>query len=189
MATHWAGSFGVFLQTFPRTFQRWAAIGLCCVVAGYVLGGTAPAQAELPAVCSCGCGMSLGSCDMKVCPARSQALRQHIKDVTGEVLQSRKRELNVTSEYRANSEAHKAGAIDISSKNLSAKDRHSDALAISKKLGSNFRVVVEEVDAKTNTQTNTTYQGGVKGRTRTGLEKRATATHTHIQPVLPKPKK
>jgi hypothetical protein len=104
---------------------------------------------------------------------------KHIKDVTEEVLSERGREMVVTSEYRNNSAAHKRGAIDISSKDLSGEDRHEEARVISERLGQGYTVVVEEIiDNKD--QLNTSYREGAQLNQHTD-KITASATHTHIQ--------
>ena len=100
--------------------------------------------------------------------------RKHIEKTAKEVRNAR-----ITSGHRDDSAAHRRGAIDIASKGLTKKERHNEAREISEKLGREYRVVVEEV--RGDRQTNTTYEGGEKGRTRDNVRK-ATETHTHIQP-------
>jgi len=100
------------------------------------------------------------------------------------------RPMVVTSRHRDNSEAHKRGAIDISSKNLSSAQRHAEARALSKALGPRRTVVVEEVHAAPRhygpeAQRNTAYRNGVQGNSKLGPV-RASATHTHIQPDAPR---
>jgi hypothetical protein len=93
----------------------------------------------------------------------------------------------VTSEYRSNSPAHRRGAIDISSKNLTPAQRRAEAQAISSRLGRGYNVVVEEVHQVQrgqfgpSGQVNTTFNNGRQGTVRVG-DVRASATPTHIQP-------
>jgi hypothetical protein len=77
------------------------------------------------------------------------------------------------------SEAHARGAIDIRGTD------HDRAIRISRRLGSSFLVIVEEVVSDT-TQTNTYYRSGERythpiGNPR-NAPKTADASHTHIQP-------
>jgi len=122
---------------------------------------------------------------------KESARRQEIKDVTHATLDSRGRQMVVTSEHRDNSQAHKNGAIDIRSKDLSPEQRQSEAKAVSKALGSRHTVVVEETHAPApraegpKAQVNTAYRDGKKGNTRV-TEMKASATHTHVQPDVPK---
>jgi hypothetical protein len=166
--------------------QLFGRIALKMVVAAIlVVGHNQVAYPQFNAICTCGCGKKIGACCPQAqCQARAETFRKHIRSVAKNVLKSQGRRLVVTSGFRANSQAHMVGAIDISSKDLTPKVRHADAREISRRLGARFRVVVEELDPITKTQTNTTYQGGIKGKTRVGLPIKATATHTHIQPVL-----
>lgn len=121
--------------------------------------------------------------------------RQHIKDT---VNATATRPITVTSEHRDNSAAHRRGAIDIRSKDISTEARHTEARQISKALGKDHTVVVEEVhrvDHKRGqhgpeAQVNTAYRDGNKGSTRTmAIPKSDSATHTHIQPEVPAKKK
>jgi hypothetical protein len=122
---------------------------------------------------------------------KEAARRQEIKDVTGATLGSRGRQMVATSEHRDNSPAHQNGAIDFRSKDLSPEDRHHEAKAVSKALGSHHTVVVEEPHAPApgaegpKGQVNTAYRDGKKGNTRV-TEIKASATHTHVQPDVPK---
>jgi hypothetical protein len=110
--------------------------------------------------------------------------RQHIKEA---VITTVGRDVKVTSEHRGNSAAHQRGAIDISTKDLPATQRHTEAKQISKTLGKDYTVVVEEVhrvpkgQQGPEAQVNTAYRAGTQGNVRTG-EIKASATHTHIQP-------
>lgn len=112
--------------------------------------------------------------------------RKHIENVTSDVLHEHGRQMEVTSRHRDNSSAHRRGAIDISSKNLSEMERGAEAQDISARLGPHHRVVVEEVHRPKSgvgpsAQKNTTYQNGAKGDP-TWQPVKATATHTHVQP-------
>jgi hypothetical protein len=116
--------------------------------------------------------------------ATPEQRRQHITSVVNSTAQ---RPITVTSGHRDNSTAHQRGAIDIRSQDISSAARHREAANISRALGSNHTVVVEEVH-KVNrgqqgpeAQVNTAYRSGVQGNVRTGPVK-ASATHTHIQP-------
>lgn len=98
-----------------------------------------------------------------------------------------KRPYRITSEDRTTpkSIAHDRGAVDFSSKEVSARTRHTEAQRLSQKLGPYNRVVVEEVRRDTKGrkyQVDTTYQNGGKGNTRVHEKVRASATHTHAQP-------
>jgi hypothetical protein len=108
--------------------------------------------------------------------------RQHIESIVKAALEARGRQMVITSGYRDNSDAHRRGAIDISSKDLSQEDRHAEAKDISAKLGKEYTVIVEEVDQASGTQTNTLYRGGQSIAKQPNQPKSATATHTHIQP-------
>lgn len=114
-------------------------------------------------------------------PAAASA-RENIKTSTSAAMN---RPMTVTSEFRDDSAAHRRGAIDISSKDLTSAQRHAEAKTISNSPGlKNHQVIVEEVHTTKygpNAQANTTYQNGVQGNTRWG-EVKASATHTHIQP-------
>lgn len=122
---------------------------------------------------------------------KEDARRQEIKDVTGEVLASRGRKLEVTSEHRDNSTAHQQGAIDYRSKNISSEERHEEAKEVSEALGEHHTVVVETVHRPEpgaegpTAQIDTAYRDGQEGKTRV-KEVKATETHTHVQPDLPK---
>jgi len=112
--------------------------------------------------------------------------RQHIEKVTKETLDKRGREMVVTSRYREDSAAHMRGAIDIRSKELSTEQRHAEAKEISKNLGKDYTVNVEEVDRPIGSQTNTSYRNGELLNRHENQPKTATDTHTHIQPDVPK---
>ena len=94
-------------------------------------------------------------------------------------------EVRVTDLYREISPAHRRGAFDVSVKG--ATDIHTEAKAISEKLGRDYDVIVEEPNFEKGEQRNTTYRGGTEGNTRTGKigEKgfKATAPHYHAQPI------
>jgi hypothetical protein len=104
--------------------------------------------------------------------------RDDVKNTTRKTLD---RPMAITSEDRSKpaSPAHDRGAIDIRSNNISGEQRNQEARRISKNLGPNYNVVVEERGR--GTQTNTTYNNGQQGHQR-DVKPRATATHTHIQP-------
>jgi hypothetical protein len=113
-----------------------------------------------------------------------QKARHDIETTTRRTI---RRPLHVTSRDRPagplKSAAHDRGAIDISSKALSHKRRHREALEISRSLGRNNTVVVEEkiqANGRTYDQ-HTSYNNGRLIR-RVTKPSRATATHTHIQP-------
>lgn len=120
--------------------------------------------------------------------------RQHIEDVARTVLESHGRDLKVTSGARTNSPAHRAGALDFSSKDLSAEQRHAEAKAVSKNLGHTFdskkhTVIVEEVHRPEpgalgpSANIHTAYRDGQRGNTRVKeLADPHQATHTHVQP-------
>jgi len=127
-------------------------------------------------------GADAGTTDPTIDQTTATQRREHIKDVTETTLQDRGRVMDVTSEYRENSAAHRRGAIDIESRSLNSATRHSEAQAISRNLGSGHTVVVEEVSADGRTQTNTSYRNGVRQNTHVNQPVTATATHTHIQP-------
>lgn len=118
--------------------------------------------------------------------AAAREARSNIESTTQRVLEDRGRELDVTSRHRDDSPAHARGAIDYSSKDLSTTERHEEAREVSRALGDNHQVIVEEVHRAAGghgpaAQENTTYQGGDKGATRWGAVK-ASGTHTHVQP-------
>jgi len=118
---------------------------------------------------------------------------QHRQHITNTVNSTVTRPVTVTSGYRGNSTAHQRGAIDISSKDLTPSARHGEAQQISKALGSQHTVVVEEVHRVPKgahgpeAQINPAYRDGQRGNIRVGPIK-ADATHTHIQPDAPKAK-
>ncbi len=86
-------------------------------------------------------------------------------------------ELIVTSIGRDNSPNHAyAGGIDIESKDLTHLQRHYEALVISKTLGPNHRVLVEEAGAKKGLLS--IYIDGE--RTSLVPKRRIETTHTHI---------
>jgi hypothetical protein len=122
---------------------------------------------------------------------KAEARGQTIKDVSKEVVERGGRPFVVKSEGRSDSAAHQRGAIDIRSKDITSAERHEEAKTLSKELGKEHTVVVEEVHARAagtqgpEAQVNTAYRDGVEGRTRVG-EIKATATHTHAQPELPR---
>jgi hypothetical protein len=116
----------------------------------------------------------------------AQSRRAHIENVTGSTLDSQGTDFHVTSRHRDDSPAHRRGAIDYRSNDVSEARRHADARAVSSALGSHHNVVVEEVyrpagGVGPSAQRDTTYQGGWQGRTTWGPV-RATDTHTHVQP-------
>lgn len=118
--------------------------------------------------------------------AEAQSAREHIETTTSEVLDGRGRELEVTSRHRDDSTAHQRGAIDYRSNDISSSERHEEAREVSRALGNNHQVVVEEVHRAEggygpSAQQNTTYQGGERGASRWG-DVKATGTHTHVQP-------
>jgi len=123
-------------------------------------------------------------------PDRVQAdrIREHIEEVTRETLAKRGEPMVVKSRYRDDSEAHKRGAIDISSKDLKPDVRHDQAREISKNLGKEYDVIVEENhDYHKKTKTTITYRDGIKGNTReVAITRNDEGIHTHIQPIKPK---
>jgi hypothetical protein len=140
--------------------------------------------------------MKLMSCNMAKCKAKQNLMRQNrelwnaklaennrewIKLGVREYMAASGRDTKVTSEYRENSAAHRRGAIDISSKDLTPAQRREDAKAISQKLGKGYTVVIEEVGAD-GKQTNTSYREGKLLNTHKDQPKTASATHTHVQP-------
>ncbi len=96
-------------------------------------------------------------------------------------------EVKITSLYRDNSTAHQRNAFDVSIKG--AKSVHTEAKAVSEKLGADFTVIVEVPSSDGKTQENTYYHDG-KGRTVKGNFGtpgfKATGTHLHIQTNKPK---
>jgi hypothetical protein len=117
---------------------------------------------------------------------KEDARRQEIEDVVHEI----PRQPAIKSRHRDDSAAHKRGAIDYSSKDLTEAERHEEARQLSDALGSKgigHTVVVEEVHVREpgtegpSGQVNTAYRDGVQGNVRVG-EAKATATHTHVQP-------
>jgi hypothetical protein len=110
--------------------------------------------------------------------------RQQIEQTTQRVLQERGRTMEVTSRDRQNSTAHQRGAIDIRSKDIPRTERHSEARVISRELGRNHTVIVEERNVPPiapGYQMNTSYRNGQPVRS-SAQPGRATETHTHIQP-------
>jgi hypothetical protein len=95
----------------------------------------------------------------------------------------------VTSRFRTNSEAHKRGAIDISSRHQTPAERLKDARAISKGLGKDYAVIVEVVTGTKETggtQKNTSYRDGKRVASHV-TPITASATHTHVQPDREQP--
>jgi hypothetical protein len=123
---------------------------------------------------------------------KADARRQNIVDKTGAVLKENGRTLDITSGARKNSEAHKRGAIDFSSKGLDTEARHAEAAEVSEELGSDHTVIVEEVHEPAGGaegprgQVDTAYRNGDRGNVRVH-EVRASATHTHVQPERSEP--
>lgn len=112
-----------------------------------------------------------------------------IKETARPIVESSNREFRVTSEHRDNSPAHQRGAIDYRSNDVPSEQRHTEAAAVSRALGPNHTVVVEDVHLPApgaqgpSAQTNTAFRNGVQGNERLGQDK-ATATHTHVQPEV-----
>lgn len=119
-------------------------------------------------------------------PSTPAQNRQHIVNTVNRTAQ---RPITVTSGHRGNSAAHRRGAIDIRSRDIPSPARHTEAAALSRGLGRNHTVVVEEVHSVNRragvqgpqAQVNTAYRNGVRGNVRVGPV-RASGTHTHIQP-------
>ncbi len=104
----------------------------------------------------------------------------------------------IKDRHRDNSPAHRRGAIDYRSKDVSRTKRHKEAKDLSGRLGKDYTTVVEEVyyhpvTKDPDDQRNTAYKDGKKGRTRwthqsNGRGVKASATHTHVQPDKSKKK-
>jgi hypothetical protein len=90
----------------------------------------------------------------------------------------------ITSLFRANSEAHKRGAFDLSIRN--SKNVGAEAAAIRDSLGKGFMVIHEQPSADKKSQTNTFYHDDGTSKTVTmphgtkGFA--ADGPHIHVQP-------
>ncbi len=119
----------------------------------------------------------------------AKASADSIKQSAQPIVESSNRAFRVTSEQRDDSPAHQRGAIDYRSKDIPSEQRHTEAAAVSRALGPDHTVVVEEVHRPApgaqgpSAQTNTAFRNGVQGNERVGQDK-ATATHTHVQPEV-----
>lgn len=117
----------------------------------------------------------------------SQEHRNYIAGKVAQTVANRGRELRITDAYRDvkntdSFEPHERGALDFSSKDLSTRERHEEALALSENLGSSYRVIVEELDDE-GRQINTYYKRGELIKTDPPKEPKIKATHTHVEPV------
>lgn len=123
---------------------------------------------------------------------KKEARRQEIEDS----VQRLPRKPKITSRDRQEppSVPHNVnGAIDFRSKNVAMQQRHAEASLLSRQLGRNYTVIVEEPHKPArgafgpSGQINSAYRNGQAGNVRTGPTL-ATEIHTHVQPQIKNPR-
>jgi hypothetical protein len=159
---------------------------------------------------ACAIGIAYTSCNWTTArgdepPAQSfygpdpaaNAVREYIYSATRAFLVARGRDFIWTSGYRPGtgtalaSRAHAEGAIDYRAYDISSAQRHEEGKALSKSLGPNFTVLVEETYIPGRTpggllyiapiHVMTTYINGQQGRTRFHSPLAGQNTHIHVQ--------
>lgn len=117
---------------------------------------------------------------------RAEEIRRNISEIARGVVERTDLRVYVETDGYRNLdpdspwEPHERGAIDYRSKDIGSIERQAEAREISRLLGSDHVVIVEEVDG--GKQTNYSYRGGTLVRPPYETARRASGTHTHVQP-------